>query len=79
MLFKKYRMFVNNLRHKVELAKGNNAYLINAVADVSLLEKLIKSCNQDPTLKVRIFLIDGTELRIETTDKEQNKAINWEN
>lgn len=79
MLFKKYRMFLNNLRYKAELAKGNNAYLINAVADVSLLEKLIKSCNQDPTLKVRIFLIDGTELRIETTDKEQNKAINWEN
>lgn len=77
-MFKKYRMFVNNLRHKVEMAKGNNAYLINAVADVSLLEKLIRECNRDPDLKVRIFLIDGTELRIETTDKSQNKAINWE-
>lgn len=77
-MFKKYRMFVNNLRHKVEMAKGNNAYLINAVADEALLEKLIKSCNQDPTLKVRIFLIDGTELRIETTDKEQSKSIDWE-
>lgn len=79
MLFKKYRMFVNNLRHKVEMVKGNNAYLINAVADVALLEKIIKSCNRDPDLKVRIFLIDGTEIRLETTDKEQNKAINWEN
>ena len=79
MLFKKYRMFVNNLRHKVEMAKGNNAYLINAVADVSLLEKLIKECNRDPTLRVKIMLIDGTELRIETTDKEQSKSINWEN
>ena len=78
MLFKKYRMFIRNLRHKVEQAKGNNAYLINAVADVSLLEKLIKECNRDPDLKVRIFLIDGTELRIETTDKTQNKAIDWE-
>ena len=77
-MFKKYRMFVNNLRHKVEMAKGNNAYLVNAVADVSLLEKLIKECNRDPDLKVRIFLMDGTELRIETTDKEQNKAIDWE-
>lgn len=79
MLLKKYRMFIRNLRHKVEMAKGNNAYLINAVADEALLEKLIKSCNQDPTLKVRIFLIDGTELRIETTDKQNNKSINWEN
>lgn len=78
MLFKKYRMFVNNLRHKVEMAKGNNAYLVNAVADVSLLEKIIKECNRDPSLKVRIFLLDGTELRIETTDKEQSKSINWE-
>lgn len=78
-MFKKYRMFVNNLRHKVEMAKGNNAYLINAVADVSLLEKLIRECNRDPDLKVRIFLIDGTELRIETTDKSNNKQINWEN
>ena len=77
-MFKKYRMFVNNLRHKVEIAKGNNSYLINAVADVSLLEKLIKECNRDPDLKVRIFLMDGTELRIETTDKTQNKAIDWE-
>lgn len=77
-MFKKYRMFINNLRHKVEIAKGNNAYLINAVADVSLLEKLIKECNKDPDLKVRIFLVDGTELRIQTTDKTQNKSINWE-
>lgn len=77
-MFKKYRLFINNLRHKVETAKGNNAYLINAVADVSLLEKLIKECNKDPDLKVRIFLVDGTELRIQTTDKTQNKSINWE-
>lgn len=78
MLFKKYRIFINNLRHKVEIAKGNNAYLINAVADVTLLEKIIKECNKDPSLKVRIFLLDGTELRIETADKPQNKSINWE-
>lgn len=77
-MFKKYRMFVNNLRHKVEIAKGNNAYLINAVADVALLEKLIKECNRDPDLKVRVFLVDGTELRIETANKAQNKSINWE-
>lgn len=77
-MFKKYRMFINNLRHKVEIAKGNNAYLINAVADVSLLEKLIKECNRDPDLKVRVFLLDGTELRIETANKSQNKSINWE-
>lgn len=77
-MFKKYRMFLNNLRHKVEITKGNNAYLINAVADVSLLEKLIKECNKDPDLKVRIFLIDGTELRIATSNKTQNKSINWE-
>ena len=77
-MFKKYRMFINNLRHKVEIAKGNNAYLVNAVADVSLLEKLIKECNRDPDLKVRIFLVDGTELRIATSNKTQNKSINWE-
>lgn len=77
-MFKKYRMFINNLRHKVEIAKGNNAYLVNAVADVSLLEKLIKECNRDPDLKVRVFLIDGTELRIATSNKTQNKSINWE-
>lgn len=77
-MFKKYRMFINNLRHKVEIAKGNNAYLINAVADVSLLEKLIKECNKDPDLKVRVFLVDGTELRIETANKQSNKSIDWE-
>lgn len=77
-MFKKYRMFINNLRHKVEIAKGNNAYLINAVADVSLLERLIKECNKDPDLQVRIFLVDGTELRIATSNKTQNKSINWE-
>lgn len=77
-MFKKYRMFVNNLRHKVEMAKGNNAYLINAVADVTLLERLIKECNKDPDLQVRIFLVDGTELRIATSNKQSNKAIDWE-
>lgn len=77
-MFKKYRMFINNLRHKVEIAKGNNAYLVNAVADVSLLEKLIKECNKDPDLRVRVFLVDGTELRIETSNKKSNKTIDWE-
>lgn len=77
-MFKKYRMFVSNLRHKVEIAKGNNAYLVNAVADVALLEKLIKECNKDPDLQVRVFLVDGTELRIATSNKTQNKSINWE-
>lgn len=77
-MFKKYRMFVNNLRHKVETAKGNNAYLINAVADVSLLEKLIKECNRDPDLKVRIFLVDGTELNISTTVRKEKTSVDWE-
>ena len=78
-MFKKYKLFLNNLRYKAELAKRSNSYLVNAVSDVSLLEKLIRECNRDPDLKVRIFLIDGTEIRLETTDKSQNKAINWEN
>lgn len=77
-MFKKYRMFINNLRHKIEIAKGSNAYLINAVADVTLLEKLIKECNKDPDLQVRVFLIDGTELRIATSNKQPNKTIDWE-
>ena len=77
-LFKKYRMFLNNLRHKVEITKGNNAYLINAVADVSLLEKLIKECNRDPTLRVKIMLVDGTELNISTTVKKEKTGVDWE-
>lgn len=79
MMFKKYRMFINNLRHKVEMAKGNNAYLINAVADVSLLEKLIKECNRDPTLRVKIMLIDGTELNISTAVIKEKSGVDWEN
>lgn len=79
MLFKKYRMFINNLRHKVEIAKGDNAYLINAVADVALLEKLIKECNKDPTLRVKIMLIDGTELNISTAVIKEKSGVDWEN
>ncbi len=78
-MFKKYRMFVNNLRHKVEQAKGDSAYLINAVADVSLLEKLIRECNRDPSLRVKILLIDGTELNISTTVKKEKTGVDWEN
>lgn len=78
-MFKKYRMFVNNLRHKVETAKGNNAYLINAVADVSLLEKLVRKCNEDPDLRVRIILIDGTELNISTAVRKEKTGVDWEN
>lgn len=73
-----YRQYLRNLKEKALMAKGDKAYLINAVADVALLEKLIKECNRDPDLKVRIFLVDGTELRLETTDKEQSKSIDWE-
>lgn len=78
MLLKKYRMFIRNLRHKVEQAKGDSAYLINAVADVSLLEKLIKECNRDPDLRVRIILIDGTELNISTAVRKEKTSVDWE-
>lgn len=77
-MFRLYRQYLHNLREKALMAKGDKAYLINAVADVALLEKLIKECNKDPTLKVRIFLVDGTELRIETSNKQSNKTIDWE-
>lgn len=73
-----YRQYLRNLKEKALMAKGDKSYLINAVADVALLEKLIKECNKDPDLKVRIFLVDGTELRIETANKQSNKSIDWE-
>ena len=65
-MFRLYRQYLRNLREKALMAKGDKSYLINAVADVALLEKLIKECNKDPDLKVRVFLVDGTELRIST-------------
>lgn len=77
-MFRLYRQYLRNLREKALMAKGDKAYLINAVADVALLEKLIKECNKDPDLKVRVFLVDGTELRIETSNKQSNKSIDWE-
>ena len=77
-MFRLYRQYLRNLREKALMAKGDKSYLINAVADVALLEKLIKECNKDPDLKVRVFLVDGTELRISTSTKSSNKTIDWE-
>ena len=71
-----FRIWRNELRNKRRIADQDKAYLINCYADTSLMRKLIKECNNDPTLVVELHLADGTRVVIRSeTDKPCKRPV----
>ena len=48
--------------------------LLSSKADFSLLEKLIKKSNENPNLKIEIFLNDGTRILMKTYEEHKPSA-----
>ena len=48
--------------------------LINHNMDVSFLEKIIKKCNDNPNLKVEIFLKSGDRILLRSYEQKQSVA-----
>lgn len=48
--------------------------LLNHDMDVSFLEKIIKKCNDNPNLKVEIFLKSGDRILLRSYEQKQNVA-----
>lgn len=49
--------------------------LLNKVTNLGMLEDLIKRCNDNPNLKVRIFFADGTRYEISTYEPHGPKPV----
>ena len=45
--------------------------LLNSKADFHLLEKLVQKVNDNPDLRIEVFLTDGTRLLLKTFHKEK--------
>lgn len=69
-LKKKVKEFENQL---LEEQKEKEA-LLSSKADFALLEKLIKKSNENPNLKIEIFLNDGTRILMKTYEEHKPSA-----
>lgn len=47
--------------------------LLGARSDFALLEKLVKKCNDNPNLKIEIFLVDGTRILLRSYEDAQKR------
>lgn len=47
--------------------------LLSAKSDFALLEKLVKKCNDNPNLKIEIFLTDGTRILLRSYEDAQRR------
>lgn len=65
---------------RIDIAKKNEAYLVNAFADKEYLEKIIKQIQRCPDVSATLFTLDGMRLelsnRSHTGDKK--RTIDWD-
>lgn len=66
---------VYELTKKEELEEQKKARLLEAKMDYQFLEELIQKCNENPLLRVRVTLKDGTVLDVNTAPKK--KSMNY--
>ena len=77
-LIKQFKLWRNERRKRLEMIKGNEAYLWNNWLDYDGLQKLFKDLPSDR--KATLFALDGTRIEISPVIKEehQRSRINWE-
>jgi len=51
----------------------NKKRLINSKSDFHLLEELIQKCNENPALKIAVFMRDGTRLELKTYEPPKKR------
>lgn len=49
--------------------------LLSRIANVGMLEDIIKRCNENPNLKVRIFCTDGTRYELSTYEPKNDRPL----
>lgn len=49
--------------------------LLSSKTDIGMLENIIKRCNDNPRLKVRIFMTDGTRYELSTYEPKRDNPL----
>ena len=65
--FKEAREFYKNLKRE----EKNKKQLLSAKTDFHLLEELVQKVNENPDLRIEVFLTDGTRLLLKTYQKKE--------
>lgn len=53
----------------------NKKKLIRKNMDFNLLEQLIQKCNENPDLRIEVFIADGTRLLLKTYQKQETHNL----
>lgn len=67
-------LFKEALRYYKEIKAEDKAKkkLLNKNMDVSFLEKIIQKCNDNPNLKVEVFLKSGDRILLKSYEEKKN-------
>ena len=65
--FKEARNYYKQLKNE----EKNKKKLLSAKTDFYLLEELIQKINDNPDLRIEVFLTDGTRLLLKTYQKKE--------
>ena len=60
---------------KFQLEEKKKEALLNEKMNYQFLEELVQKCNENPQLKIKITLRDGTILDVNTTPKRKQNYI----
>lgn len=60
---------------KFQLEEKKKEALLNEKMNYQFLEELVQKCNENPQLKIKITLRDGTVLDVNTTPKRKQNYI----
>ena len=78
-IIKEFKIWRNERRKRLEMIKGNQAYLWNNWLDYDGLQKLFNSLPEDRN--ATLYALDGTRIEISaasTIKTAQRRQINWE-
>lgn len=60
---------------KFQLEEKKKEALLNEKMNYQFLEELVQKCNENPQLKIKITLRDGTVLDVNTTPKRKQNYV----
>lgn len=79
-IIKEFKIWRNERRKRLEMIKGNQAYLWNNWLDYDGLQKLFRELPEDRS--ATLYALDGTRIEISksayTTSVANTRQINWE-
>lgn len=75
---KQYRQWKKEAEEEIRQKKREyeeKQKFLSSHADFNFLEKLIQKCNDNPDLRIDIYLLDGTVVKMKTYQEQKSEVV----